>query len=224
MVTVEKEGARMRIMKENEYISLVNAKDHAEKTLRSCQEKLRETTTERDILLNALKVYIGEDYMKFVINVMEENLKLSGKNDKLQMELAISDRMLITADRFPCWDLIHEMYDMEIQSVLRDLDRIDLVVAISQSSEEVKRAIYSNMSSRMRTTVQSDVEYLHHVTEEDVRRAKLRITKIIRRKIEDGDITGDRKPLEEREQVSIKQEGQESNNRQAEDKNTTQEE
>ena len=49
-----------------------------------------------------------------------------------------------------------------------------------------RRCIYANMSTRMRESVQTDVEYLHNVRMRDVEEAQQRIVSIIRRLEDEG--------------------------------------
>lgn len=62
----------------------------------------------------------------------------------------------------------------------------DLAVAIKGSTPEVAECIYANMSTRMRESVQTDVEYLHNVRMRDVEEAQQRIVSIIRRLEDEG--------------------------------------
>ena len=48
------------------------------------------------------------------------------------------------------------------------------------------KCIYANMSTRMRESVQTDVEYLHNVRMRDVEEAQQRIVSIIRRLEDEG--------------------------------------
>jgi flagellar motor switch protein FliG len=75
---------------------------------------------------------------------------------------------------------------MAIQAFIKEVDPKDLAVAIKGSSSEVAECIYANMSSRMRETTQTDVEYLHNVRMRDVEEAQQRIVAIIRRLEEEG--------------------------------------
>lgn len=67
-----------------------------------------------------------------------------------------------------------------------EVDSKDLAVAIKGSTPEVAECIYANMSTRMRESVQTDVEYLHNVRMRDVEEAQQRIVSIIRRLEDEG--------------------------------------
>ena len=76
---------------------------------------------------------------------------------------------------------------MAIQAFLKEVDAKDLSVAIKGSSAEVAEIIYANMSSRMRESTQTDVEYLSNVRMRDVEEAQQRIVAVIRR-LEDENV------------------------------------
>jgi len=70
---------------------------------------------------------------------------------------------------------------MAIQTFLKEVEPKDLSISIKGSSAEVAEVIYANMSSRMRESTQTDVEYLSNVRMRDVEEAQQRIVNIIRR-------------------------------------------
>jgi flagellar motor switch protein FliG len=75
-----------------------------------------------------------------------------------------------------------------IQIVLRSVDTQDLAVAIKGSSEEIKELLLSNISSRARENILSDIEYLRNVRMKDVERAQQKIVDTIRKLEESGEI------------------------------------
>lgn len=78
--------------------------------------------------------------------------------------------------------------DVTIQTVLRVVDAQDLAVAIKGSSEEIKELLLSNISSRARENILSDIEYLRNVRMSDVERAQQKIVETIRQLEEGGEI------------------------------------
>ena len=75
--------------------------------------------------------------------------------------------------------ILHESeYDVHIFCVALDI--------IIYPTPEVAECIYANMSTRMRESVQTDVEYLHNVRMRDVEEAQQRIVSIIRRLEDEG--------------------------------------
>lgn len=78
--------------------------------------------------------------------------------------------------------------DVTIQRVLREVESQDLVIAIKGSGEEVRQILLSNMSSRARENVLSDMEFLRNVRLRDVEEAQQKIVNIIRQLEESGEI------------------------------------
>ncbi|WP_125141524.1 flagellar motor switch protein FliG [Clostridium transplantifaecale] len=77
---------------------------------------------------------------------------------------------------------------LSIQRFIRDIDSKDLAVALKVANKEVTNAIFSNMSNRMRESIQTDMEYLRNIRMSDVEEAQQRIVGTIRRLEEDGEI------------------------------------
>ncbi|MCL1831800.1 MAG: flagellar motor switch protein FliG [Oscillospiraceae bacterium] len=74
-----------------------------------------------------------------------------------------------------------------IQTFLKEVDAKELAVAIKGSTAEVAEVIYANMSTRMRESTQTDVEYLSNVRMRDVEEAQQKIVATIRR-LEDENV------------------------------------
>jgi len=78
--------------------------------------------------------------------------------------------------------------DRSIQRVIRDVDNADLQLALKVASDEVKEAIFRNMSSRMREMIQEEMSYMGPVRIRDVEEAQMRIVSVVRRLEEMGEI------------------------------------
>lgn len=77
---------------------------------------------------------------------------------------------------------------MAIQRFIREVDTKDLAVALKAANEDVKEVIFKNMSSRMRETIQQDIQYLHNIRMRDVEETQQKIVGIIRQLEESGEI------------------------------------
>ena len=77
---------------------------------------------------------------------------------------------------------------LSVQRFLREIDSKDLSVALKVANRDVTATIFSNMSNRMRESIQSDMEYLHNIRMSDVEEAQQRIVAVIRRLEEEGEI------------------------------------
>ena len=71
--------------------------------------------------------------------------------------------------------------DKSIQRVLREVDNNELAVALKGANEEVQNVIFNNMSQRLSTMIQEDMEYMGPVRLKDVEEAQQRIVNIVRR-------------------------------------------
>ena len=76
---------------------------------------------------------------------------------------------------------------LSVQRFLREIDSKDLSVALKVANRDVTATIFSNMSNRMRESIQSDMEYLHNIRMSDVEEAQQRIVAVIRRLEEEGE-------------------------------------
>ncbi|MCR8845446.1 flagellar motor switch protein FliG [Paenibacillus sp. SC116] len=75
-----------------------------------------------------------------------------------------------------------------IQRIIRDLDNSDLQLALKVASEDVRNAVFRNMSKRMADTFREEMEFMGPVRLRDVEEAQTRIVAIIRRLEESGEI------------------------------------
>ncbi|BBH20876.1 flagellar motor switch protein FliG [Paenibacillus baekrokdamisoli] len=75
-----------------------------------------------------------------------------------------------------------------IQRIIRDIENADLQLALKVASEEVREAIFQNMSKRMAETFKEEMEYMGPVRLRDVEEAQTRIVATIRRLEEAGEI------------------------------------
>lgn len=75
--------------------------------------------------------------------------------------------------------------DRAIQRVLREVDNSDLEVALKGANEEVKGVILKNLSKRLASMIEEDIEFMGPVRMKDVEEAQQKIVAIIR-KLEDA--------------------------------------
>ncbi len=78
--------------------------------------------------------------------------------------------------------------DRAIQRVLRDVENSDLGMACKSTNEEVKNAIFRNLSKRLAAMIQEDMEYMGPVRMKDVEEAQQKIVAIIRKLEDAGEI------------------------------------
>lgn len=75
-----------------------------------------------------------------------------------------------------------------IQRVLREVDNHDLTVALKNANEGVKKAIYENISQRLKDMIKEDLELMGPVRVRDVEEAQQKIVAVIRRLDDSGEI------------------------------------
>ena len=75
-----------------------------------------------------------------------------------------------------------------IQRIIRYIENADLQLALKVASEEVREAIFRNMSKRMSETFKEEMEFMGPVRLRDVEEAQTRIVATIRRLEESGEI------------------------------------
>lgn len=128
----------------------------------------------------------GVNYIADVLNNVDRSTEkfifdeLNLRDPKLADD--IRQKMFVFED-------ITSLDSMAIQAFIKEVDPKDLAVAIKGSTSEVAECIYGNMSSRMKESTQTDVEYLHNVRMKDVEEAQQRIVSIIRRLEDEGILT-----------------------------------
>lgn len=78
--------------------------------------------------------------------------------------------------------------DRTVQRVLRDVDNNDLTIALKSANEEVRNLIFNNLSKRLATMIQEDMEFMGPVRMKDVEEAQQKIVNVIRKLEDAGEI------------------------------------
>ncbi len=104
--------------------------------------------------------------------------------DAIDPEVAESVRNLMFV-----FEDISRLTDREIQTLMREVDQKDLVIALKASSEELKNKIMSNMSERVRAFMQEEMEFMGPMRLSEVEEVQLRIVQHVRQLEEQGQIT-----------------------------------
>ena len=87
------------------------------------------------------------------------------------------------------FDDISKLTDREIQTLMREVDQKDLVVALKGSADEMKDKVLGNMSERVRTFITEEMEFLGPMRLSEVEEVQLRIVQQVRQLEEQGQIT-----------------------------------
>ena len=84
---------------------------------------------------------------------------------------------------------ISKLTDREIQTLMREVDQKDLVIALKAASEEMKDKVLGNMSERVRSFITEEMEFLGPMRLSEVEEVQLRIVQQVRQLEEQGQIT-----------------------------------
>ena len=84
---------------------------------------------------------------------------------------------------------ISKLTDREIQTLMREVDQKDLVIALKAASEEMKDKVLGNMSERVRTFITEEMEFLGPMRLSEVEEVQLRIVQQVRQLEEQGQVT-----------------------------------
>ena len=76
----------------------------------------------------------------------------------------------------------------QMQTVMKDVDQADMVLALKTSSDAIKELIFSSMSTRAAEMARDDLENLGPVKVSDVEAAQQKIIKVVKKLEEDGTI------------------------------------
>ena len=86
------------------------------------------------------------------------------------------------------FDDIQTLTDREIQILLREVEQKDLVIALKAAGEEVKDKILSNLSERVRSFIEEEMEFMGPMRLSEVEEVQLRIVQKIRQLEEQAQI------------------------------------
>lgn len=139
----------------------------------------------KNILTTDYTAIGGVDYIADVMNHMDRG------NEKYIFDgLEKKDAVLaddIRKKMFVFEDIV-TLDSRSIQRFIRECDIRDLVYALKGADDKTKQIIFSNVSSRMAETIQSDLEVTMNVRLRDVEEAQQKIVAIIRRLEEEGEV------------------------------------
>ena len=87
------------------------------------------------------------------------------------------------------FEQIKDLSDREIQTLLREVDQKDLVIALKSASREVQERILGNMSERVRTFISEEMAYLGDIPQVESETVQHRIVKQMLQLAAEGMIT-----------------------------------
>ena len=84
---------------------------------------------------------------------------------------------------------ISKLTDRAIQTLMREVDQKDLVVALKSASDEMKEKVLGNMSERVRTFITEEMEFQGPMWLSEVEEVQLRIVQQVRQLEEQSQVT-----------------------------------
>jgi flagellar motor switch protein FliG len=121
-------------------------------------------------ILNRTSVSLSKDIME----------KLSEKDEEIAFEIK---RLMFLFD-----DII-QIQDRDLQKVLREVERKDLVLALKITDDKLKKKIFANMSERASDLLKEELQYMGMVKLKEVEAAQAKIIDIVKQLEEDGEIS-----------------------------------
>ena len=85
-------------------------------------------------------------------------------------------------------DLV-KLTDKELQVLMREVEQKDLVVALKAADQDLKDKVLSNMSERVRSFIEEDMEFLGPMRLSEVEEIQLRVVQQARQLEDQGQIT-----------------------------------
>ena len=150
--------------------------------------KLVETTLEKRFssIISSDQVEVGGvSYIAEIMNRVDRATEKYIFDELGEKDAALADEihklMFVFED-------IANLDSMSVQRFIREVDTKDLAVALKSANENVKQLILQNMSSRMRESVEQDIQFLHNIRMKDVEEAQQKIVGVIRQLEESGEI------------------------------------
>ncbi len=124
----------------------------------------------------------GVHYIADIMNTVDRSTEKFIFDELTQKDPLLADE--IRKLMFVFEDILN-IDGMSIQRFIREIDTKDIAVALKTATPELQEVFFANMSSRMKETVQGDIEYLQNIRMKDVEEAQQRIVSTIR-KLEDA--------------------------------------
>jgi len=122
------------------------------------------------------------DILNLTGSSVEKNVLDQMDGQDPEVAEAVRNLMFVFAD-------ISKLTDREIQTLMREVDQKDLVVALKGAADEMKDKVLGNMSERVRTFITEEMEFLGPMRLSEVEEVQLRIVQQVRQLEEQGQIT-----------------------------------
>lgn len=145
------------------------------------------------ILEKNLSSLVTEDFtaaggVQAIVNILNTVDRGTEKYIMETLEIEDTDLAEEIRKRMFIFEDILTLDNRSIQRFLRDVENNQLAIALKGATEEVQKAIYSNMSKRLSEMIREDIEFMGPVRLKDVEEAQQKIVNIIRKLEDAGEI------------------------------------
>lgn len=145
------------------------------------------------ILEKNLSSLVTEDFtaaggVQAIVNILNTVDRGTEKYIMETLEIEDTDLAEEIRKRMFVFEDILTLDNRSIQRFLRDVENNQLAIALKGATEDVKKAIYSNMSKRLSEMIKEDIEFMGPVRLKDVEEAQQKIVNIIRKLEDAGEI------------------------------------
>jgi flagellar motor switch protein FliG len=127
-------------------------------------------------------VRVAADILNFLGSKNEASVMESVREHDADLAQKILDEMFV-------FDNLMDLDDRAIQLVLREVQSESLILALKGTSEEMRNKIFSNMSQRAAEMLKDDLESKGPVKVSEVETEQKEILKIVRRLVEEGQVS-----------------------------------
>ncbi|MGL6173047.1 MAG: flagellar motor switch protein FliG [Cellulosilyticaceae bacterium] len=127
----------------------------------------------------------GVDSIVDIINLVD---RATEKNIMEHLEIEDPELADTLKKRMFVFEDIVTLDSRYIQRVLREVDNHELAIALKGTNETVKEVIFNNVSNRLATMIQEDLEYMGPKRMKEIEDAQQRIVNVIRKLEEVGEV------------------------------------
>ncbi len=145
------------------------------------------------ILERKLSSLVNQDYtivggVDAIVNILNTVDRITEKHIMENLEIEEPELADEIRRKMFVFEDILTLDNRAIQTVLREVDNNELAIALKNTNEDVQKCIFDNLSSRLATMIQEDMEYMGPVRLKDVEDAQQKIVNIIRKLEDSGEI------------------------------------
>ena len=138
------------------------------------------------VLESKLASLVNQDYtiiggVDAVVDILNTVDRGTEKHIMETLEIEDSELAEEIRKRMFVFEDILQLDNRSIQRFLREIDNSQMAIALKGATEEVKDAIYGNMSKRLSDMIKEDIDFMGPVRLKDVEEAQQKIVNVIRK-------------------------------------------